>query len=164
MLTCLRSARESADMPKKLVASAPVTRPSPSATEPPRRSIKHQTSRIFGGGLGTRRGRQERLTWVGEGEPLGVDPLVLLGAGHASSRSRDLHLRPLSPPRPGARPPPPQRGAGATAAAQMRQEEPDGPPRTRFGFPSRLRWTGWHFETEDPTSRRRSPVISFIFY
>jgi hypothetical protein len=33
-LTCLRSARESPDMPKKLVASAPVTRPSPSATEP----------------------------------------------------------------------------------------------------------------------------------
>lgn len=157
VLTCLRSARESADKPKKLVASAPVTRPSPSATETPAGAVSIKPQRIFWGGVEAE-GRK-RLTWVCEGEPVGVDPLVLLGAGHASSRSRDLHLRPLSPPRPGARPPPPpppQRRAGATAAAQMRQE-PDGPPRTRFGFPSRLRWIGWHFETEDPTARRRSP-------
>lgn len=155
MLTCLRSARESADMAKKLVASAPVTRPSPSTTKPPHRSSKPQTSADFGGRRGSE--GQERLTWVGEGEPLGVDPLVLLAAGHASSRPRDIHLRPLSPPRSGARPPPPppQKRAGATAAAEGRT-------LTRFGFPSRLRWTGCQFETGDPTSarvgdRRRSP-------
>jgi hypothetical protein len=111
VLTCLRSARESADMAKKLVASAPVTRPSPSTTKPPRRSSKPQTSADFGGRRGS--DGQGRLTWVGEGEPLGVDPLVLLAAGHATSRPRDIHLRPLSPPRSGARPPPPpQKRAG----------------------------------------------------
>jgi hypothetical protein len=122
VLTCLRSARESADMAKKLVASAPVTRPSPSTTKPPRRSSKPQTSADFVGRRGSE--GQERLTWVGQGEPLGVDPLVLLAAGHASSRPRDIHLRPLSPPRSGARPPPPpppQKRAGRNEQEQLQQ-------------------------------------------
>ena len=160
-LTCLRSACESPDMPKKLVASAPVTRPSPSAAEPiPVEQQASKPPRVSRGGAGRER-RRERLTWIGEGEPLRVDPLVLLGAGHAGRGSRDLHLL---PPHRSARPPPPppRGGAGAAAAAQVRQE-PDGPPPFGFPSPSGQRRMGCHFETGDPTSRRRSPVISFNF-
>ena len=55
--TCLRSGRESLDMPKNLIASGPVMRPSPSATPSIRRP--HIQAHNSGKGIGDRGGTEE---------------------------------------------------------------------------------------------------------
>jgi hypothetical protein len=143
-LTCLRSARESPDMAKKLAASAPVTRPSPSATKIPARAVSIKTSRVtavmgerragapyLGRRARTTRRRSSRAPWSRPRRRLiarSPSPSPLVASSRCSSAA-----------------------ARSRRDTQVREKnEPDGPPPS-FAFPSRLRWTQRHFDTGDPT-------------